>query len=162
MASLPPYNYTMKQIILELDNLQCLFIMWPKILNICYIPVFAFENIFWIIELKYPCYFWLGEKKQKAYGTECSQVVTLPSTDSARCCLTSVIGREPVCSTWYGRKLKSTLPVNLIKLQVLNSTFICKKIFYLLLIFKVWRVLFLFLPYSKQKFALVKCFNYFY
>ena len=42
-------------------------------------------------------------EKQKANGTRCSQAVTHPSTDRARRCLTSVIGREPVCSTWYGR-----------------------------------------------------------
>jgi hypothetical protein len=29
-------------------------------------------------------------------GTRCSQAVTHPSTDRARRCLTSVIGREPV------------------------------------------------------------------
>ncbi len=31
------------------------------------------------------------------------QAVTHPSTNQARCCLTSVIGREPVCSARYGR-----------------------------------------------------------
>ena len=39
-----------------------------------------------------------------AYSTEYSQVVTYPSTNSARCCLTSVIRRELVFSTWYGRR----------------------------------------------------------
>ena len=33
-----------------------------------------------------------------------SQAVTHPSTNTAQCCLTSVIGRELVCSTWYGRR----------------------------------------------------------
>ena len=33
-----------------------------------------------------------------------SQAVTHPSTNIAQCCLTSVIGRELVCSTWYGRR----------------------------------------------------------
>ena len=33
-----------------------------------------------------------------------SQAVTHPSTNTARCCLTSVIGRELVNSTWYGRR----------------------------------------------------------
>ncbi|KAF0772813.1 Uncharacterized protein FWK35_00003631 [Aphis craccivora] len=33
----------------------------------------------------------------------CSQAVTHPSTNYARRCLTSVIGRELVYSTWYGR-----------------------------------------------------------
>ena len=41
---------------------------------------------------------------QKAYNTEYTQAVTHPSTNSARCCLTSVIGRELVFSTWYGRR----------------------------------------------------------
>ena len=29
-------------------------------------------------------------------------LVTHPSTEQAQCCLTSVIGREPVLSMWYG------------------------------------------------------------
>ncbi|GBP78809.1 hypothetical protein EVAR_65319_1 [Eumeta japonica] len=41
--------------------------------------------------------------KTKANITRCSQAVTHPSTDRARRCLTSVIGREPVYSAWYGR-----------------------------------------------------------
>jgi hypothetical protein len=40
----------------------------------------------------------------KVYGTRYSQAVTHPSTNRARRCLTSVIGREPVLSTWYGRR----------------------------------------------------------
>ena len=32
-----------------------------------------------------------------------ANAVTHPSTNRARRCLTSVIGREPVFSTWYGR-----------------------------------------------------------
>ena len=39
-----------------------------------------------------------------AYCTWYSQAVTHPSTDQARGCLTSVIGREPVFSAGYGRK----------------------------------------------------------
>ena len=39
-----------------------------------------------------------------AYSTWYSQAVTHPSTDQTRHCLTSVIGREPVFSAWYGRK----------------------------------------------------------
>ncbi|GBP70338.1 hypothetical protein EVAR_48265_1 [Eumeta japonica] len=42
-------------------------------------------------------------RQQKANITRCSQAVTHPSTDRARRCLTSVIGREPVYSAWYGR-----------------------------------------------------------
>ena len=42
--------------------------------------------------------------RQKAYGTRCSQAVPHPSTILARRCLTSVIGRERVCSSWYGRR----------------------------------------------------------
>ena len=39
----------------------------------------------------------------KANSTWCSQAVTHPSTNQAQRCLTSVIGRELVLSTWYGR-----------------------------------------------------------
>ena len=45
--------------------------------------------------------------KGKDYGTRYSQAVTHPSTNRARRCLTSVIGREPVFSTWYGRNRKN-------------------------------------------------------
>ena len=44
----------------------------------------------------------------KVYGTRYSQAVTHPSTNRARRCLTSVIGREPVLSTWYGRRRQRT------------------------------------------------------
>ena len=43
-------------------------------------------------------------KGQKVYSTWYSQAVSHPSTNQARRCLTSVIGREPVYSTWYGRR----------------------------------------------------------
>ena len=45
-----------------------------------------------------------GKKRKKVYSTRYSQAVTHPSTNLARRCLTSVIGREPVFSTWYGRR----------------------------------------------------------
>ena len=45
--------------------------------------------------------------KKKVYNTRYSQAVTHPSTNRARRCLTSVIRREPVCSTWYGRRRES-------------------------------------------------------
>ena len=45
----------------------------------------------------------MRRKKLSANSTPCSQAVTHPSTDEARRCLTSVIGREPVLSAWYGR-----------------------------------------------------------
>ena len=44
------------------------------------------------------------KKKREAYNTRGSQAVTHPSTKRARRCLTSVIGREPVYSAWYGRR----------------------------------------------------------
>ena len=45
----------------------------------------------------------MGVEKSCANGTWCSQAVTHPSTNQAQRCLTSVIGRELVFSTWYGR-----------------------------------------------------------
>ena len=44
------------------------------------------------------------KKRKKAYDTRYSQAVTHLSTNRALRCLTSVIGREPVFSTWYGRR----------------------------------------------------------
>ena len=41
--------------------------------------------------------------RQKGYNTWCSQAVSHPSTNQALRCLTSVIGRELMLSTWYGR-----------------------------------------------------------
>ena len=43
-------------------------------------------------------------KKSSACSTSYSQAVTHPSTRLAQHCLTSVIGREPVHSVWYGRR----------------------------------------------------------
>ena len=42
-------------------------------------------------------------EKENANSTQCSQAVTHPSTNQAQHCLTSVIGRELVCSMCYGR-----------------------------------------------------------
>ena len=47
--------------------------------------------------------------KQNINSTRGSQAVTHPSTKRALRCLTSGIGREPVCSTWYGRWQEKTL-----------------------------------------------------
>ena len=38
-----------------------------------------------------------------ANSTWCSQAVTHPTTNHAQSCLTAVIKREPVFTTWYGR-----------------------------------------------------------
>ena len=48
----------------------------------------------------------LIQAQQNVYNITYSQAVTHPSTNQARRCLTSVIGRELVLSTWYGRKRK--------------------------------------------------------
>ncbi|ESO86400.1 hypothetical protein LOTGIDRAFT_76989, partial [Lottia gigantea] len=47
---------------------------------------------------------WTKYQQKGVYSTRCSQAVTHPSTNRARRCLTSVIGRELVLSTWYGRR----------------------------------------------------------
>ena len=44
-----------------------------------------------------------AKKLSLANSIQCSQAVTHPSTDWTQHCLTSVIGRELVCSMWYGR-----------------------------------------------------------
>ena len=49
---------------------------------------------------------------QKGYNTWGSHAVTHRSTNQAQRCLTSVIGREPVYSTWYGRsRFSISLPL---------------------------------------------------
>ena len=45
-----------------------------------------------------------GKRIRIAYSTEYSQAVTHPSTNSAQSCLTTVIRRELVHSTWYGSR----------------------------------------------------------
>ena len=47
--------------------------------------------------------------EKEAYGTRSSQAVPHPSTILARQCLTSVIGRERVYSSWYGRERTLTV-----------------------------------------------------
>ena len=43
-------------------------------------------------------------EQKLAYDTWDSQAVSDPSTNQAQRCLTWQIGRDAVCSTWYGRK----------------------------------------------------------
>ena len=50
-----------------------------------------------------PCVRSLKSQAKKGSNTKDSQTVTHSSTNLARRCLTSVFGREPVFSTWYGR-----------------------------------------------------------
>ena len=44
-----------------------------------------------------------GKKRKRDYDTWCSQVVSNPSTNQAQTGLTSLIRREVVLSSWYGR-----------------------------------------------------------
>ena len=52
----------------------------------------------------------MKKKKEKDYSTQSSQVVSNPSTNRARRGLTSLIGREVVLSSWYGRNQCYFLP----------------------------------------------------
>ena len=47
--------------------------------------------------------------KSRAYDTGDSQAVSDPSTNPAQRCLTCEIGRDRVCSAWYGRRRAPTL-----------------------------------------------------
>ena len=61
--------------------------------------IFEMLSVFWCVFVRQ------NERERKeAYSTWYSQAVSHPSTDRALGCLTSVIGREPVYSTWYGRR----------------------------------------------------------
>ena len=51
----------------------------------------------------------MEESSAKAYDTWDSQAVSDPSTNQAQRCLTCQIGRDGVCSAWYGRKRQSGL-----------------------------------------------------
>ena len=53
-------------------------------------------------------------EKNEAYNTGYSQAVTHPSTNPARQGLTSVIGREPVLSLWYGRRQGKGAEISLV------------------------------------------------
>ena len=60
-------------------------------------------------------------QNREANSIQCSQAVTHPSTDWTQHCLTSVIGRELVCSMWYGRwhlKVTITLFLNLSLIRI--------------------------------------------
>ena len=70
-------------------------------------------------------FLYLQERKKlwKAYGTRCSQAVPHPSTILARRCLTSVIRRERVCSSWYGRR-QQLLKILSFYISILNIFYI--------------------------------------
>ena len=52
-----------------------------------------------------------NRKKEKAYSTWYSQAVSHPSTNQARPCLASEIGRDRACSGWCGREQQQWWPV---------------------------------------------------
>ena len=54
-----------------------------------------------------------GKKRKRDYDTWCSQVVSNPSTNQARRGLTSLIRREVVLSSWYGRNSLFLLSLSL-------------------------------------------------
>ena len=71
------------------------------------------------------------KKKKKDYSTQSSQVVSNPSTNRARRGLTSLIGREVVLSSWYGRNQYSFLLFYFL-LHSLKKRKEKKKVFYTL------------------------------
>ena len=56
------------------------------------------------------------QKIKKAYSTWYSQAVSHPSTNQARPCLASEIGRDRACSGWCGRKRQPQPPMRLMYL----------------------------------------------
>ena len=88
---------------------KCRFLLVQK----CEPDVIRTRNLLIWSQTRYRCAtgpsFLHSENQQNAYNTRDSQAVTHPSTNRARRCLTLVIRREPVLSTWYGRwhKLRS-------------------------------------------------------
>ena len=73
-----------------------------------------------------------------AYSTKYSQAVTHPSTNSAQCCLTTVIRQELVYSTWYGRRHLKEQPETIYRLEfdgeypTKNAGCLCKNSAFLL------------------------------
>ncbi|RUS68663.1 hypothetical protein EGW08_023572, partial [Elysia chlorotica] len=61
------------------------------------------------------------KKKKEVYSTWCSQAVTHLSTNHARRCLTSVIGREPVFSTRRRKKKKKIRSIKKKKKEVYST-----------------------------------------
>ena len=54
-----------------------------------------------------------------------SQAVTHPSTNTTQCCLTSVIGRELVLSTWYGRRRMNLSEILCHLMRKLRLSLVC-------------------------------------
>ena len=59
-----------------------------------------------------------NKEEKDANSIQCSQAVTHPSTNRTQHCLTSVIGRELVCSMWYGRWREVRRSVKYIKVHI--------------------------------------------
>ena len=67
-----------------------------------------------------------AQRNEKAYSTWYSQAVSHPSTNQARPCLASEIGRDRACSGWYGRKRELHLQMDLLKTLLHHVLFFCR------------------------------------
>ena len=82
---------------------QCLQKQQHKNISARRICDFPYIDLLRLSAAKSCCHCSKWSEKENDNSTWCSQAVSHPSTNQAQRCLTSVIGRELVFSTWYGR-----------------------------------------------------------